>query len=114
MYRSRRMLQGIIAVGSIVLISAACGTKSDPAPAATTPAATALSAAYTSSCASCHGADGTTPASGARAKLKGTSLTETVYISTVRAGVSGTTMTAYGESSISTADLKSDYALLKK
>lgn len=88
----------------------------DDLKAAATPAPTAkpgtttvtLSAAYTSLCKSCHGAQGE---STSFKKLAGTAISEADYLAKVRAGASP--MPAFTADQISDADVKADYAKLK-
>ncbi len=102
-------LQFILSLSLVGAVTNACGDKEEKteAPAAVS---AALSQNYADNCASCHGADGSMAASGKA--LKGTALTEAAFISKVRNGVAGTTMTSFAAAVYSDANLKADFAIL--
>lgn len=103
---------------ALLAIGAGCGSSkssSSPAPAPATPAA--LTTSFTGTCgiSGCHGSDGAGTPTGAatgRGVLKGTALTEAVFLGYVRNGISGTAMVPYGASVISDADVQTDYTVL--
>jgi len=100
---------GLMTVAMLTVYGTGCSSDDTTGDAGT---GTTASAAFRSNCQRCHGAEGA--GAGRYPAIPGSKATsEADFIALVRAGVSGTEMSAYSSSQISDADLKSDYAFLK-
>ena len=95
---------------ALVLLSGFFGCSKDDDDKKPTPTA-GLSAQFTATCATsgCHGSTGGGGTAGSN--LRGTTLTEEAFKTTVRNGTSG--MAAVAEATYSAASLTADYAYLK-
>ncbi len=100
---------GFMTVAALTVYGTGCSSDDTTADAGT---GTSTSAAFKSNCQRCHGAEGA--GAGRYPAIPGSKTdSEDKFVAFVRAGSSGTEMSAYSASQISDADLKSDYAFLK-
>lgn len=105
------------ALAALNITGCSSNSGSSPSPSPSPSAApTALSAAFSTNCASCHGSAGTSTPPGGTTKgiLKGTTIgSAAAFIAYVRAPTN-TAMAAYSATTISDATLTSDYTFLTK